>query len=894
MDHALFADLYTEGARLVRATTPPDIGTLSAGDMVICTDDWDHLSWVGDATAKGVHVRTGAYRYETERVVTRRERRCVGADYPEILNLSHLAAPNWSYDPDTIEASTSAFAATWDALSATISHDPDVYTDAAGLVPDEWLPFLPYPTLNPAQMEALPHLLGDGATFLVAPTGAGKTVVGMLAALREITQRGGKAVWLVPQRSLTSELDREMDRWRKLGMKVVALSGETATDQRAAAGANLWVATTEKFEALCRATSMRETIAAVGTLIVDEIHLLGEPSRGPTLETLLARIRGTGSGVRLIGLSATASNADEVAAWLGAELVTVTWRPTRLTQQILAIPDDARDAMDAHRFALASSMIAEATAFGGGTLVFCGTKATCRAAALAIAASRGVNVRGIDPHDSDAIAAAAQSARVGIHYSDWPHKRAAEQRFRDRTDDVLVATTTLAAGVNTPARHVIILNTSIGPTPMEVSTIQQMAGRAGRAGQETEGWSYLMCPAPELPGWRKKLAAGYTIRSGILPGVADHILGEIVQKRIRSEQDLEQWWVQTLAYHQGTQSLAPAQAARQFLETWRFITAEAAPDGGTVIEATALGAVTSRMMVGTLTAANLISALAQSAPPGRTLDAEDTLIRSLANGVTEFEDVPAANEVQAPRVARVLAARGVMRNLASTPPPNRGGRFGHVKVSGPEVVQAGLLLLARSPGAFRVGGREVAGCTRSLFNPAVYDSPRFLAWAAAAAQLGAVPGWVGPVASDLGTRITHYRLGAPRGAGRLLRLCEAITGSTEHTKIEPLWRKVMDAGTARPDQWPFASPPSGSPLTAEQYAAVLAGRLRVEPSSGGVRVNQSRAAVFATEDHPGAKWRRVPLSHGSAAAGPVVAATTGRDWDATGWLSAFTGITSAA
>ena len=119
--------------------------------------------------------------------------------------------------------------------------------------------------LNPAQAEALPHVFArDENLLVVAPTGAGKTVIGMAAALRTVVQQGRKSAWLVPQRSLTDELDRELAGWRDHGLRVERLSGEHTVDIDRIHRADLWVATTEKFEAICRASAFREALADVG------------------------------------------------------------------------------------------------------------------------------------------------------------------------------------------------------------------------------------------------------------------------------------------------------------------------------------------------------------------------------------------------------------------------------------------------------------------------------------------------------------------------------------------------------------------------------------------------------------------------------------------------------
>jgi helicase len=68
----------------------------------------------------------------------------------------------------------------------------------------------------------------------------------------------------------------------------------------------------------------------IGIVVADEFHLLQEPSRGPTLEILLSRIRHRVEGAQILALSATVGNADELAEWLEADLVKSEWRPIAL------------------------------------------------------------------------------------------------------------------------------------------------------------------------------------------------------------------------------------------------------------------------------------------------------------------------------------------------------------------------------------------------------------------------------------------------------------------------------------------------------------------------------------------------------------------------------------
>ncbi|WP_405161489.1 DEAD/DEAH box helicase [Nocardia sp. NBC_01499] len=93
---------------------------------------------------------------------------------------------------------------------------------------------------------------------VVVPTGAGKTVIGMVAVLHTVLEQHRKAAWLVPQRSLTDELNTELDSWRRRGLRVERLSGEHRVDAQRIRDADLWVTTTEKFEAIWGTSPLKE------------------------------------------------------------------------------------------------------------------------------------------------------------------------------------------------------------------------------------------------------------------------------------------------------------------------------------------------------------------------------------------------------------------------------------------------------------------------------------------------------------------------------------------------------------------------------------------------------------------------------------------------------------
>ena len=753
-----------------------------------------------------------------------------------------------------------AFEAMWDAHAATSQDEDQPYVPTAELVPGEWLGYLPYPTLNPAQAQAAPLVLGTGDHLVItAPTGAGKTVVGMLAVLRATLAEGRKAAWLVPQRSLTDELDRELETWRGKGLRVERLSGEYSVDVEKVREADLWVATTEKFEAMCRASSLQTALAEVGCMVVDEIHLLGAAERGPLLEALLARVRGVDSPVRIVGLSATVSNAGEIAEWLDGELVTTTWRPSRLTWQLPMIPASSDRKTDSDlRTRVAVDLVERVTGDGGSALVFCGTKPNVRATALAIAAARGQHVAGVHLDDIDRVHQLCAAARVGLHYKDWEFKREAETRFRDRDWDVLVATTTVAAGVNLPARAVVVRDTRVGLDDLDVATVLQMFGRAGRVGAgEREGWAYLITTENERANWQGALVDGYTVYSQIHDTLPDHVLAEILQGRITSVEDAEQWWLRTLCHHQGDEDTEPVTDAVDFLLDAGYLTGVTRPDQTDGVAVTELGKLTARLMVGTRVGAQLRADLATLPVPDDPDTAEDWLIYAVATLVPELAGAPVAEPLR-PTVATIRKAGGRRDLISSTTAVTGLGAATAIEPG--DLAQAALQLVARSPELFARPSRTIAGIPAGTLYPVLEAAPRYLGWLGAQGYLATVHPWIAIVAADLGRRVRWRRCAPPRGAGRLLWMCEHMAGPPATNELVPqLWIAATSRGITAPD-WPHATPPRHCQLTPADYTALLRERTTgIELTITGGRVRATNAITGALTAWTGRTTQTLPI-----------------------------------
>ncbi|MBI1935901.1 DEAD/DEAH box helicase [Candidatus Woesearchaeota archaeon] len=187
--------------------------------------------------------------------------------------------------------------------------------------------------LRPAQEKSVNKGLLEGKNLLVCtPTASGKTLIAELAAMKAIIGGKGKAVYIAPLKALASEKYRDF-RKRYSNIAKTALSmGDIDSSDQFLADYDLIVTTSEKFDSLIRHHT--PWLSKIATVIVDEIHLLNDIERGPTLEILLTILKQILKNAQFIGLSATIGNAEELAKWLDAELVIDDWRPVKLHKGI--------------------------------------------------------------------------------------------------------------------------------------------------------------------------------------------------------------------------------------------------------------------------------------------------------------------------------------------------------------------------------------------------------------------------------------------------------------------------------------------------------------------------------------------------------------------------------
>ncbi|MFB6105920.1 MAG: DEAD/DEAH box helicase [Halobacteriaceae archaeon] len=376
-------------------------------------------------------------------------------------------------------------------------------------------------TLYPPQAAAVNEGVCEGERLLAAiPTAAGKTLVAELAMLTA----PGMALYIVPLRALASEKAAEFDALP--GVSVGLATGDLSASEDLG-DHDVVVATSEKVDSLVRRGA--DWVADLGCVVADEVHLLDSPDRGPTLEVTLAKLRALNPDLQVVALSATVANAGEVADWLDARLVRTAWRPVELRRGVyhdgrvafvdggtLSVPvddpspgrpttgDGDRASGPTHGAATAA-LVRDAVADGGQCLVFVHSRRAAERLAAALgddvpesAPAVAASVRGSASTDTGESLAARLEDGVAFHHAGLrpDHREAVESAFRGRDLRVVCATPTLAAGVNVPARRVVVRDHwrygDAGREPLSAREVQQMCGRAGRPGLDPYGEAVLV------------------------------------------------------------------------------------------------------------------------------------------------------------------------------------------------------------------------------------------------------------------------------------------------------------------------------------------------------------------------------------------------------------------
>jgi len=384
--------------------------------------------------------------------------------------------------------------------------------------------------LYPPQEDAIKAGALEGRNLVLAsPTASGKTLVAELCALKHVVEKGGKVLYLTPLRALASEKYAEFQRWTRIPgrrggrVRIGISTGDFDSSDPWLGRHNVIITTNEKADSLLRHRA--DWMGDISLVVADEVHLLNDGGRGPTLEVTLARMMQVNPKAQFLALSATIRNADEIADWLKASIVSTEWRPVKLVEGVylggkVEFNDGSSYALDEVHRNSSINLANHIVRHGGQALVFAETRKRSVNLATNVAPVIKKTLSKPDARTleqiSKSLLASGERTRLGdqlaehvkqgvaFHHAGLPasHRRIIENSFREGKIKVVVATPTLAAGVNLPARMVVVSSymryeAGYGRYPIPVLEYKQMAGRAGRPKYDKLGEAVLIADSED-------------------------------------------------------------------------------------------------------------------------------------------------------------------------------------------------------------------------------------------------------------------------------------------------------------------------------------------------------------------------------------------------------------
>ncbi|EDV94624.1 DNA polymerase theta [Drosophila grimshawi] len=391
------------------------------------------------------------------------------------------------------------------------------------------------------QVECLckPKVLFEHSNLVYsAPTSAGKTLVSEILLLKTVLERGKKVLLILPFISVVREkMFYLQDLLTPAGYRVEGFFGGY-TPPGGFESIHVAICTIEKANSIVNKLLEQGKLDEIGTVVVDEVHLISDAGRGYILELLLAKVlymsRKHGLQIQIITMSATLANVQLLQQWLNAELYITDYRPVAL-QEMIKVGNKIYDNQLRFLRNISSSsevpplgndadhvaqLCIETLLEGCSVVVFCPSKDWCENLAVQLATAMHaliksdsklakrlrsqLNTESIEvvkqqlrdiPTGLDAIMSKAITYGCAFHHAGLTteERDIVEASFKAGALKVIVATSTLSSGVNLPARRVLIRSPLFGGKQMSSLTYRQMIGRAGRTGKDTLGESILIC-----------------------------------------------------------------------------------------------------------------------------------------------------------------------------------------------------------------------------------------------------------------------------------------------------------------------------------------------------------------------------------------------------------------
>lgn len=435
-----------------------------------------------------------------------------------------------------------------------------------------------FPSFNPMQESVVKK--GFGKSLVVsAPTASGKTIVAELFSLETVLNEGKKVIYTCPLRALASEHYNDFKRKyskqdSKEKIKFALSTGDLDSNSSYLKSFDVIMTTYEKLASLLRHKS--EWLSDVGCIIVDEMHEL-DSDRGVVLEIALTQLRMQNPKIKVLGLSATIPNALELSKWLNAEFVESSFRPTKLKEgvhfeEMVEYNDSTTDEGEIEE------IIEKNLADNKQVLVFLSSRKKAEGFAKKIAPltkkhilekdlpkiiSSSEKILNALESPTEQCSSLAECIKMGsaFHHAGLVgnQREEVENSFREGKTKVLCSTTTLSAGVNTPADLVIIPSLyrfeEFGMELISVREYKQCAGRSGRPKFSSEGKSIVIANSENQKDIYYEKFVNGTVEQvlsklGIIPILRTHILALIACDYISDLKSSELFFENTLYAYQ--------------------------------------------------------------------------------------------------------------------------------------------------------------------------------------------------------------------------------------------------------------------------------------------------------------------------------------------------------
>ncbi len=494
--------------------------------------------------------------------------------------------------------------------------------------------------LYPPQQQAIKKGVLNGKNILMATqTASGKTLLAEIIAVNNVMKGRGKTVYLTPLKALAGEKYEDFKKYEAIGIKTAITVGNYDSADPFLEHYDIIITTYEKMDSLLRHKPRWH--GKVSLVIIDEIHYIDDPKRGPVLESLIAKLKTHRTDTQLIALSATIGNPEEIASWLDASPVVSEWRPVKLKEGvyyrgIIKYKDGTSKSVTPFYSHPTFDLIMDSVKEGGQALVFVNSRR--RAVSLAEAAAKKMNLPK-DPRRTEVATKLLNTSDVPLlnkklhdlvkkgvcfHHAglNYQQRRIIEEAFRNGVLKAIFATPTLAAGVNLPARRVIIedyqrYSVGEGSKPIKILEYKQFAGRAGRPGYDEYGDAIIISKTGidldfivyyYLKGQPEDIKS----KMGSLAALRKHVLAYIAMNSPTSPEKVLKFLKNTLYSYQGGKRSTPGLLLKvlSFLEENDFIMNETSS-----LTASLLGRKVSEVYIDPLTALYFIRGLNKGRKP---------------------------------------------------------------------------------------------------------------------------------------------------------------------------------------------------------------------------------------------------------------------------------------